>query len=268
MGALTTFDPGTPTEEIVAALRADGAVIVRNLIDPTLASRVADELREHFDAFGREMEDDFNGYKTLRVSAILARSRSAVELIAHRVVLEVLDAVLLPNCVNYRIGSTTGIEILPDEGDQPLHRDDVVYPQRIPDVEWQAAANWALTDFTAENGATRVVPGSHQWPDNYRTPGPDDPVVQATMTQGSALIYLGSAWHGGGANRTDTARMGLVNTYALGWLRQEVNQILSVPWDIAEKLPIRVRDLMGYRSHGPLLGTIPADYRTRVGEKS
>jgi ectoine hydroxylase-related dioxygenase (phytanoyl-CoA dioxygenase family) len=115
---------------------------------------------------------------------------------------------------------------------------------------------WALDDFTLENGATRVILGSHAWKNMERPE--DHPPVQAVMPRGSALFYLGSVWHGGGANRSNAPRMGLINTYSLGWLRQEVNHYLYVPYETAMTYPPAIRRLMGYQKHGRGLGWMPA----------
>lgn len=255
--SITAFAANDGIEGILATLRRDGAVVLRELVMPDLADRVAGELRPYFDAEGAGAQNDFNGYKTLRVSGVLARSRSSAELIAHPRLVEIADAVLLPHCINYRIGSTTGIEIWPGEKAQLLHRDDGIYPLRMPGLELQISTNWALTDFTVENGATCVVPGSHRWkdPEHVMAGG----VVQAAMPKGSVLIYLGSALHGGGANASNRPRMGLVNTYSLGWLRQEENQYLTIPREMAESYPERIRRLMGYQGHGRMLGWYPGN---------
>jgi ectoine hydroxylase-related dioxygenase (phytanoyl-CoA dioxygenase family) len=246
------FDRDVETRDVFAALERDGAAVVIRQIEAQLADQVLSELRESFDTIGTCDESDFNGYKTLRVSSILAVSRSSAELVGHPRVLEVADAILLPHCVNYRIGSLTGIEIHPGEGDQLLHSDDVVYPVRIPGMELQMSAMWSLHDFDERNGATRVVPGSHDRKVRAAHSGEQNPVL-ACMPKGSVLFYLGSTLHGGGANRSDAARAGLINTYALGWLRQEENQYLNVPREIAESYPKHIQDLLGYRPHG-LLG--------------
>jgi ectoine hydroxylase-related dioxygenase (phytanoyl-CoA dioxygenase family) len=254
---IQSLDRSAGSEAILAAIRRDGAVILSELISRELADAVAGELRPGFDQDGTKSQNDFNGYKTLRISSILARSRQSAELIAHPRILEVADAVLLPHCINYRIGSCTGIEIWPGEGPQRLHRDDGIYPIRITGLEWQISANWALNDFTIENGGTRVVPGSHLWKE--RNTPLEEETVQTVMPKGSVLIYLGSVWHGGGANRTNRARMGLVNTYSLGWLRQEENHYLSIPPEIAAGYPEQVRRLMGYQGHGRMLGWWPGN---------
>jgi ectoine hydroxylase-related dioxygenase (phytanoyl-CoA dioxygenase family) len=247
----------TSTETIVTALKRDGGVIIEQLADSQLVDRVSAEMEPHFCSEGDKFHNDFNGYRTRRLSAILALSRSAAQLIAHPRVLAVADAVLKPYCENYRLGSATAIEIHPGEGNQLLHQDDEFYPLRFPGIEFQLGAMWAMDDFSARNGATRLVPGSH-WT------GPLDDidgaeVVQAVMPKGSLLLYFGSTWHGGGANNSDEPRSGLINTYALGWLRQEENQYLSVPREIADSYPETVRRLMGYQVHGQYLGVYPDD---------
>ncbi len=245
---LESFDRSVASERVIAALRRDGAVIVREQVGAEVAAAVLRELREPFDTEGTLQQSDFNGYKTLRLGRVLALSRTAAELVGHPRVLEVADAILLAHCLNYRIGSLTAIEVCPGEGEQRLHADDVIYPIRMPGMELQLSALWALDDFSAENGATRVVLGSHER--RSLVPPPVDDVVQAVMPRGSLLLYLGSTLHGGGANRTGRPRAGLVNTYALGWLRQEENQYLQVPRELAESYSESIQCLLGYQSHG------------------
>ena len=242
--------------DIVAALNETGAAIVENCVSEALADRVAAELRPHFDRHGHEYFADFEGYKTLRLGEILARSRASADLVGESLTLAAVDGMLLPHCINYRIGSCTGIEILPGETAQRLHRDDGIYPISIQGMELQVSAMWALDEFTRENGATHVAPGSHLGP--WRN-GSNRAMhtVQASMPKGSLLLYLGSVLHGGGANGTDAPRMGLINTYSLGWLRQEENHYLAIPREVADSFPERIRKLMGYEPHGPILGSYP-----------
>ncbi|MEM7739344.1 MAG: phytanoyl-CoA dioxygenase family protein [Pseudomonadota bacterium] len=256
MRTIETFGRNTDPEDIARSLLKDGGAIVSEQVARQTADRVCDEFRPSFEREGRDYENDFNGYKTLRLSGVLALSRTSADLIAHPLVMAVADRVLKRHCDNYRIGSSTAIEILPGEDDQVLHRDDEIYPMRIAGVEFQIAAMWALDDFTAENGGTRIVPGSHDLRSIESVKKED--VVQAIMPKGSVLFYLGSTIHGGGANNSSSARAGLITTYSLGWLRQEDNQYLSVPRDIADSYPEHVRRLMGYQSHGPL-GVFPGD---------
>jgi ectoine hydroxylase-related dioxygenase (phytanoyl-CoA dioxygenase family) len=254
---IQTFDRNTSINDVVDALLRDGGVIVEGQAEPDVIDAVSGELRPHFGEQGHKFQNDFNGYKTLRLGDVLGLSRASAELIAHPRVMAVADAVLLGHCTSYRIGSCTGIEIHPGEEDQVLHRDDDFYPIRIPGVEYQIGVMWALDDFTLENGATRIVPGSQGT--REISDFEEAEVVQATMTKGSALFYLGSTVHGGGANRSLAPRCGLINTYSLGWLRQEVNQYLTIPRDIADSFPENIRRLMGYQPHGEYLGVYPDD---------
>ncbi len=255
---LERFSADAPPESVLAAIRSDGAAIVESYVDDEVADRVRDDLRPRFDAVGRSSESDFNGYRTLRVNSVLDISAASVDIVGHAGMLAILDALLLPHCACYRIGSCTAIEIHPGESAQQLHRDDSIYPVRIPGLELQVSVMWALEDFTLENGATRVLPGSHRWSAS-RAPGDEDEVVQAPMGKGSALFYLGSVWHGGGANESNRPRAGLINTYSLGWLRQEVNQYLTIPRHIVAGFPERVQRLVGYTGHGHSLGWYPRD---------
>ena len=255
------FSPKEEIKSIIEALDQDGATIIERQVSDDLADRVKSELRDSFDRVGRYDESDFNGYRTLRVSSILAKSPSSAELVADPRVIEIADKTLLKHCEAYQIGSLTGIEILPGETDQWLHTDDSIYPIQIGGMELQISALWALDDFTKDNGATRVVLGSHRRHANQRyyetledfrrfNPAIDHSnIVQATMPKGSVLLYLGKTLHGGCANDSAAARMGLVNTYSLGWLRQEENQYLNVPREIAEQYPKIIQDLMGYMPH-------------------
>lgn len=258
---LQYFAATADDQDVIAALARDGACVVLNQAREDVIDAVNADFREPFDKLGRFDESDFNGYKTLRISGILGISRASAELVAHPRVMAAADATLLPHCSNYQIGSLTGIEIWPGEDHQMLHVDDSVYPLRLPDTQLQISAMWALNDFTAENGATRVIPGSHNEP----APACDGTDVfdetrieQAIMPKGSLLLYLGTTVHGGGANRSDGPRAGLINTYSLGWLRQEENQYLNVPKDIAAAYPEIIQNLLGYCIHpseGGAVGT-------------
>jgi ectoine hydroxylase-related dioxygenase (phytanoyl-CoA dioxygenase family) len=175
-------------------------------------------------------------------------------------ILDVLDRVL----VDYQLSAPTGIEIGPGEVAQPLHPDDALYPIPRPHQELVVNVMWPLEDFTAANGATRVVPGSHRWVDE--TPGPDTPTVPVEMPAGSALIYLGSLWHGGGANTTDRPRIGVVLHYGLAWLRSVENHVLAVPRDVVAGLSPRLQELLGYNISSAFIGYVDGRHPRKVLE--
>jgi len=251
------FEKDAPTSDVISALRNSGGAIIRNTISGELADKVLAELRPHFDEQGRSSVSDFNGFSTLRLSRILAYSRSAAELIGHKRVMDVSDAILLNQCVSYQLGSTTGIEIHPGETAQELHRDDEIYPLSMPGIDVQISALWALNDFTAENGATHVAIDPRKKLEPFTIS--DENVAQAVMPKGSVLFYLGQTWHGGGANKSKAPRAALINTYSLGWLKPEVNYTLMHPKDLIHSFDQPIPRLLGYQGHGSHIGQYPGD---------
>ena len=244
-------------DAVTQVLLADGAVIVENVLGTEVLDQILEDFKDPFDEQGHKFSNDFNGYKTRRLGGVLGLSRASADIIAHSLVLSVADRVLKRHADSYRLGSSTAIEIHPGEGNQELHRDDSIYPIRFPDVEFQFSAMWALTEFSEENGATRVVPGSNDLREIEDVT--EDQVTQAAMPRGSVLFYLGSAIHAGGQNNSTAPRTGLITTYSLGWLRQEENQYLTVPREVAQTYPETVQRLMGYQSDGAYLGVYPGD---------
>ncbi len=240
-----------------ATLDDDGYCVVENAIGVTAATEIRDELRPLFDAtpFGR---DDFEGRRTRRVYALFAKTRALDALATHPVVLDALDRVLGPA----QLSTPTAIEIGPGERAQPLHPDDAIYPVPRPHAELVLNVMWPFDDFTTENGATRVVPGSHRWVDER--PGPDTETLAVTMPAGSAMMYVGSLWHGGGANATRRPRIGVVLHYAVSWIRPVENHVLAVPRDVVRTLPERLQELLGYNVYPPFLGYVDGRHPRRL----
>ena len=246
---LTYLDRSADGAGIAHVLRRDGVVAVRELVSPELADAVAAELRPHLDAEGMKSRSIFNNQLTNRYGGALRTAPSAAALVEHDLVLDVLDDILLPFASTYRISSLAAIEIMPGEKHQALHRDDTVYPIDIAGMELTVGVMWSLSDFTEENGGTRVIPGSHRYLRSWHLP--DVSHWESTvMPKGSAVLYLGSTWHGGGANNSNAPRLGMVNTYCLGWLRPEANMYLNTPPEIAARYGPKIRALLGYMPHG------------------
>jgi ectoine hydroxylase-related dioxygenase (phytanoyl-CoA dioxygenase family) len=239
-------------EEVLEVLADDAAVIIDGLMPPGLLDRVRTEIMPYVEATppGR---DDFTGRLTTRTGALVARSPACRELVLNRLVNAATKAFLAPFCDRYQLHLTQVIRIRPGQGAQVLHRDRLAwggYLQRS--IEPQLNMIWAVSDFTRQNGATRVVPGSHLWEDGRSAH--DDEIAYAEMVAGSAIIYTGSVIHSGGANVSGTDRIGINITYSLGWLRQEENQYLSCPPEIAAKLAPELQRLIGYSMGSYALG--------------
>jgi ectoine hydroxylase-related dioxygenase (phytanoyl-CoA dioxygenase family) len=247
---LNSLENTADTRAIVEALRRDGAVIVNDVANSSLVDTITTELRPILDKVGLSSRSAFNGDSTLRASyGLLEQAPSTAQLVDHDLVVDVANEILLPHCASYTIGSMTAIEILPEESAQALHRDDSLYPIDNAGMELLIGVMWALNDFTEENGGTRVVPGSHRFIRSWHLPDLSG-WETAVMPKGSVLFYLGSTWHGGGANQSAATRLGLINTYSLGWLRQESNQYLDTPPEVAARFEPRLRALLGYMPHG------------------
>lgn len=256
MPQLKTLDPQASTREVLAALEADGAAIMRDAMPASLAERVERELRPHIERSAKGI-DPFTGFSTTRTGALIARSAASRELVLDQRVRALTQAFLSPFCERYQLHLTQAIRLLPGQGAQLLHRDRLAWGPFLPrTMEPQLNTIWALTDFTRENGATQVVPGSQTW-DWSRNAEPHE-ITQAVMPKGSVLIYTGSVIHGGGQNRSDGERIGINITYCLGWLRQEENQYLSCPPDVARTLSPELQELVGYSMGSYALGYFSA----------
>lgn len=249
------FPRRATADEVVAAIRDHGAAIVEELVGRDILDRLTDELRPWIDAT-TPGGDDFAGRNTKRTGALLARSRASQELIAHPLVLEIVDRVLWEKKTTFQLHLTQAITIGPGSEAQQLHRDQWCFDffPFPPDVDVEVGTMWAISEFNEANGATRIVPGSHT-SDQPLTFGPAD-TEPAEMPPGSIVLYGGRTVHGGGANTTDEHRMGVNVDYVLGWLRQEENQYLAVPPDIARDLPERIQRLMGYAKGAYALGYV------------
>ena len=241
-------------DEVAAAVGRDGAVIVDGVATPSHLQRIEAELGPFLDATPTG-PDDFSGMTTRRTGSLIARSPACRDLVMHPLALGTART-FLAHATTIQLHLTQAIAIGPGETAQPIHRDQWAFDFfPFPSgYEVQCNTIWALTDFTEENGATRVAVGSNRAPDGTSF-GPDD-TEPAEMPRGSVLFYSGSVYHGGGANRSDATRIGLNITYNVAWLRQEENQYLSVPREVAATLPTDLLRLMGYDRGAYALGYI------------
>lgn len=240
-------------DAVEVALREAGCVVVERLVPDDLIDRIAADLEPYLSATPAG-GDEFTGFNTRRTGSLLARSRDFGVLAAHPLTLGALDRVLADHATSYQLHLTQVIEIGPGEPAQFVHRDQWAF-DFFPfpaGFEVECHTMWAMNDFTDENGATRVIPGSHRWGDKLR-PTVDE-TVPAEMPKGSVLLYLGSLYHGGGANRSPAPRRGINIGYTLSWLRQEENQYLACPPEVARELPEDLARLAGYRRGAYALG--------------
>ncbi|MCC6919176.1 MAG: phytanoyl-CoA dioxygenase family protein [Alphaproteobacteria bacterium] len=250
MPRLETFAGNAPVDAVLAAIHRDGGAILTGMLGAEALAALNAELLPFLEITkaGREA---FSGFRTTRTGALAARSPLVRRALLEPRIRAIADAVLLPNCERYQVNVTHVIRIMPGEVAQVMHKDRWSW-QYLKGMEPQLNTIWALSDFTQANGATLVVPGSQSWPDSRRPAGHE--IAVAAMPAGSVLVYTGSVFHAGGANTTDQPRVGMNLTYCLGWLRQEENQYLSCPPEIARSFEPELAALMGYASGGYGLG--------------
>lgn len=244
-------------DDVCAALDEFGYALLERYLSPdeVAAKRAALEAVLTETPTGR---NDFEGFKTQRIYALFAKTRAFDDRALDPLLLGVLDRVL----GHYQFSAPVAIHIGPGETAQVLHRDEDIYPLPRPHEEVVVNTMWALGDFTEANGATRLVPGSHRW-DPDRRPDADE-AVAAEMPAGSVLFYRGSLFHGGGANRTDRPRLGVILEFVVSWLRAQETHLLAVPPDVAAELPERLQELLGYNIYPPFLGYVDGRHPRRA----
>jgi ectoine hydroxylase-related dioxygenase (phytanoyl-CoA dioxygenase family) len=250
----TTFRGGT--EPVLAALADDGGVIVHDFIEPAVLAEFRADMQRvastrHLGTVsGSDAVEFFWGRHTMRFTRLAARSRAFLDILGHEGFLDVADCLLLPSCRSYWMNTGQMMILAPGQPGQILHRDAGNWPHlgQRDSVEVTVSCMFAIEDFTADNGATQVVPGSQLWDDYDRYPAPDE-ITQAVMPAGSGMIYTGRVMHGGGANTTpDVWRWGLHVSFVLGWLTPEEALPLGTPWEVAREHSERMQQLLGWRS--------------------
>lgn len=239
--------PAEVVEADLAAIRREGYVVLPSLLDSAELETIRRGALPLLDHRGR---NNFEGARTQRVYAVLEKTRVLDRLAAHPRILALLDRIFLPN---YLLSQAQFINILPGESAQALHTDESFYPVPRPRPPLGAATVWAIDDFTGDNGATTLVPRSHEW-GSERTPGPGDERVTAIMPAGSVVFYPGTLWHGAGANRSAQPRLAVTCQYCEPWVRTQENYFLSVRRETVRALPEDLKRLLGYSIHPPFIG--------------
>jgi ectoine hydroxylase-related dioxygenase (phytanoyl-CoA dioxygenase family) len=241
----------------LARMARDGFTILPGVLDATEVSALRDEVWRLERALAIEPAANlFEGVRTRRIYNLLARGALFQAIPVHDRVLPIIEGVLDRGCL---VSSLSSITIEPGEVAQPLHADDQLIPLAKPHGSIICNTMWALTDFTRANGATRVVPGTHRAdrsPQPFGEPVDTAELPVAEMPAGSVLVFDGSIWHGGGANRSTERRLGLAMNYCAGWLRQQENQQLGIPLEVARTFSPRLRKLAGFGLYKRLLGHI------------
>ena len=239
-------------DECVEAIGSDGYVVLSDVAPDGFWRRLRGTL-EPLLAEWPTGRNDFEGFRTKRVNNLLARGDVFAELACNEAVLELVEAVI---GIHIQVSIISAIQILPGESAQMLHTDDGLYPLPWPHPPVVFNTMWAVDDFTAANGATLLIPGSHHWTAEQRRAADLSRAVAAEMPSGSVLAWVGNLTHGGGPNSTDAPRLGITMNYNQAWLRQQENQYLGVPLEQVARFPERLQRLVGYDIHPPFIGNV------------
>jgi hypothetical protein len=243
-------------ETDLAALDRDGYVIWENL----LSAEECQEIRQVVPPWlGHTGRNSFEGRRTQRIYSVLSRTRVCDRLVDNPRVLAVLDRLLM---ANYLLSALQAINIQPGEAAQLAHHDDGFYPIPRPREPLAAATIWAIDDFTADNGATVVIPGSHRW--GKRRPSSKDRALPVVMPAGSCVFFVGTLWHGGGANTASRERLAVTAQYCEPWLRTMEAFHLSVSREIARTVSDDIRRMLGYSIHPPFVGAVDGLHPLRL----
>lgn len=228
----------------------DGFVVIPGAVTDAELDAIRSELEPHLDESRLLGRNDFEGFRTNRVYALLAKAPSVSVLVEHERVVALLDRLLMPN---YLLSANLAINLWPGETAQQLHFDDSFYPLPRPRPAISVSAIWALDDFTEDNGATEVVAGSHRWGDEVPDAGVG--VTPVLMTAGSVVVFSGTLWHRGGANRSDRSRLAISPQYCEPWARQQEQHVLATG-DAAATFSPRLQAMLGYSIHPPFMGHV------------
>ena len=246
-----TSRPGIDKDYVASLLEQldlNGYVIIENLISPEMAASVKNDMLPFMEYDGR---NDFEGYKTRRMYSVIERSFSCNPLVDHPLIMSLLDNTLMQP---YLLSQMQAINVYPGEVRQPLHHDDSFYPIPRPRPPLGAATIWAIDDFTAENGATMILPKSHLW-DN-KDPAEIDPkdLIPAVMPAGSVIYFYGTTWHCAGANNSNKERMAVTAQYCEPWARTQENFTLSIAKERVKQCSNEIQSMLGYSMLFPFIG--------------
>ncbi|MDJ0788873.1 MAG: phytanoyl-CoA dioxygenase family protein [Myxococcota bacterium] len=255
MSRIPRHEASDPVDDMWAALDEAGCLVVTDVTDTDLRDRLRRELEPHMpEAGGQTGLDDPEAFypgHTRRMTALIARSEESRKLATHPLSMDFGARHLGPGCEHFQLHVTAALEVGPGARRQVLHREEdpfTFFP--LPRPNLILASMWAITDFRADNGGTQLVPGSHRWGVG-REAEPGE-IALAEMPAGSVLYWLGGTLHGAGANTAGDWRYGVILTYSLGWLRQEENQALDVPSDLAATFSPELQRLTSRTMHGAL----------------
>ncbi|EEA27087.1 hypothetical protein TMatcc_004638 [Talaromyces marneffei ATCC 18224] len=272
--SITKLPATAPIEKILAILDRDGGIILEDFATAEELQNIEAEIKES------EREDNGKPHtglpiipsETRVVPGLVGRSKTVAELCERPVLNQLREEILVDKFSvtreqftdHYKIDPLLSIslsfQINTGAPRQSLHRDDAIHgTKHSTPFDLKKASQFACLiagcETTRANGATMFVPGSHRWDDN-RVPRVDE-LCFAEMKAGSALIFMGAAYHGGGHNIVpNSCRIVHGLFFVRGTLRTEENQYLAIPHNKVLTMTPTMRSLLGYKKPGTALGLV------------
>ncbi|MDV2079911.1 phytanoyl-CoA dioxygenase family protein [Marinobacter xestospongiae] len=246
-------------EKDFETLMRDGYVIIEGLISREACVAIKEE---GLALLGQTGRNQFEGHQTQRVYNVLSKTRMTDQLAVHPRILGLMDRLFEPG---FLLSQSQIINILPGEAPQGLHHDDAFYRLPRPRQPLGAATVWAIDDFTEDNGATVIIPGSHRWGSDRVAQRSE--AIPAVMPAGSVIFFLGTTWHGGGENTSDAARFGITHQYCEAYVRQQENYLLELSKETVRSLSPELQSLVGYSIYPPFMGMVEGMHPLRTLEQ-
>jgi ectoine hydroxylase-related dioxygenase (phytanoyl-CoA dioxygenase family) len=250
-----SIDTPDLSDAVEKRVNHDGYAIIQDVLDPTTCESLIEEVarveREYEIEFG---QNEFEGFQTRRIFNLISRGPKFRDLVINETVLAAVAAILGDDLL---LSGTTSMHISPGETEQLLHADDGMISLPRPHPATMVTTLWALSDFTEENGATRLIPRSHLQKEIAPKPDDEKDVIAAEIRAGSVLVLHASTWHGGGPNSTSNVeRYGLSIQYVAGWCRQQQNLMLGTPREVVASYPRKLQELIGYSMYRNVMGHV------------
>nr|7EYW_A Chain A, 2-oxoglutarate/Fe(II)-dependent dioxygenase SptF [Aspergillus sp.]7EYW_B Chain B, 2-oxoglutarate/Fe(II)-dependent dioxygenase SptF [Aspergillus sp.]7EYW_C Chain C, 2-oxoglutarate/Fe(II)-dependent dioxygenase SptF [Aspergillus sp.]7EYW_D Chain D, 2-oxoglutarate/Fe(II)-dependent dioxygenase SptF [Aspergillus sp.] len=245
----------TPVEDVMRILKESGTLVIRNFLDQNTVQKVQDEVDDYVRNWnpGPKYNHDIKnvGSKTKQPSNLSLMSKTyRCEVLNHPWMHAICERMFGPTYGDYWFNGGAILHLEPGENTQPIHQDHVFYQiskwRRPTDPDLTINFTMALTEFTVENGGTRVCPGSHLWENGHASPAEED-MVPVLMQPGDALILPGSMWHSAGANRTSEYRRGFATSFHPCHFTP-IESHHHLPREMVEEMTPLVQKMLGFRT--------------------
>jgi ectoine hydroxylase-related dioxygenase (phytanoyl-CoA dioxygenase family) len=249
--AIARISAGDPRRlsAVLEALRSDGCAILENVLDAATLSRVRRGLYKGL-ALVRARVGEAALERTGEIGVVRApmlASDAFFGLLEAPELLEVVDAALSPTAIlHLQNGFVLPPAVAGDESrfQRRFHRD---FPRVLNGFVCSINTLIAVDDFTVENGATVVIPGSHQ----SHEPPDTAAAIPAECSAGSVLVFDSTLWHAAGRNATAEDRCAVNHQFTQSFFKQQLDYVRCLGEERIRRLSPRTQQLLGWYTRVP-----------------